>query len=290
MSQFHLAKTVLFSLSLSLATVFAEMPKRIVSVGGAATEIVFALEGGDNVVAVDLSSTYPPEVRALPKVGYIRNISPEGVLSMQPDLVVTTESMGPPAAKAMMKRVEVPVIWLPEPDSVEALDDSLHAVAAKLGNEKAAAEIMEGVNAQITSAQETAATWSKKPRVLFLMQPPSDSRPGMVAGSDTRAQSLIELAGGENAAMGVKTYQPYSKESILETNPDVIIVGINPAHGATPESVEELKTMASLEPVTAFKRGAIYGVPMDDLNFGPRLGEAVTRWNGLIAPPETGNQ
>lgn len=293
MSQYRILRASLLLLGITFSTAFAKEPNRIVSVGGAATEIVFALGAGDRVVAVDLSSVYPPQVRDLPQVGYIRNISPEGVLSLNPDLVVTTESLGPPAAKEMLKRVSVPIVWLPEPDSVQALDKSLKAVAVKLGTEEAAQSaqaIMGEVNSSVDAAKKASASWPKKPRVLFFMQPPTDSRAGMVAGSDTRAQSLIELAGGVNAATNIRTYQPFSKESLIEAKPDVIIVGVNPSHGATPESVEALKTMASLGPVPAFRNGAIYGVPISDLNFGPRLGEAITSWNGLIAPQEAGNQ
>lgn len=290
MSQSHLKKTLLIFISLLCTVAYANEEKRIVTLGGAATEAVFALGAGQQVVAVDLSSTYPPKVRELPQVGYIRNISPEGVLSLEPELVITTESLGPPAAKAMMKRVDVPVLWLPEPDGLEALKTSLESVAERLGRPEAAQAIIAEVEAQIDTAQKRAETWPDAPRVLFLMQPPSASRPGMVAGKNTRAQRLIELAGGKNAIEGVNTYQPISSEAILQSNPDVILVGISPGHGATEASVEALKSLSLLQPVTAFKHEAIYGVPMDDLNFGPRLGEAVKRWNGLIAPPDASKE
>ena len=72
------------SIALTASFLSADAATRIVTVGGAATEIVFALERGDDVVGVDLSSTFPESVRDLPQVGYVRSISAEGVLALEP--------------------------------------------------------------------------------------------------------------------------------------------------------------------------------------------------------------
>ncbi|MGE9296332.1 MAG: heme/hemin ABC transporter substrate-binding protein [Puniceicoccales bacterium] len=261
----------------------AKDDQRIVTVGGAATESVFALGAGDRVVAVDLSSTYPEQVRALPQVGYIRNISPEGILSMKPDLIVTTESLGPPAAKSMMKQLKMPIVWLPEPNSVEALEESLNAVAAKVGGEDKAKEIIAGVNEAVENAQADSATWAKKPSVVFFMEPPGAGSAGMAGGEETRSAELIKLAGGENAVTGFKNFQTMSIESLIEIDPDVIIVGMSAGHGTTPEGLAAFKQLPGVASTNAVKNGAIYGVPLDDLNFGPRLGDAVTRWHGHFA-------
>ena len=257
---------------------------RIISIGGAATEIVFALGKGDEVVAVDLSSTYPPAARQLPQVGYIRQISPEGVLSMKPDLVVTSESLGPPAAKAAMKQVSIPVVWCPEPDSPEALYASLEKVGQALDREAEAAKLTAQIQEQLTDLELATAQWPEAPRVLFFMQPPTPTRAGMVAGSSTRADELVKLAGGENAASDVTRYQPYALESIIAAQPEVILLGTSAGHGAGPKDAEALMGMKQLSEVPAVKNGRVITVPMDDLSFGPRLGEAAARWSQTIAP------
>ncbi|GHB94865.1 heme/hemin ABC transporter substrate-binding protein [Cerasicoccus arenae] len=286
MSQFHL-KGFLTSLTMvaGLATVSAqaESQSRIVTVGGAATEIVFALGAGDQVVAVDLSSTYPAEVHELPSVGYIRNISPEGVLSMRPDLVVTTESLGPPAAKKMLKQMSVPIIWCPEPNTVEALETGLREVGAKLGESARAETIINEVKASIAETQATSENWAKRPTVVFFLAPPSASGAGRAGGKGTRSSELIHLAGGKNAVDDFENFQPMSIESLIQVNPDVIFVGVSDSHGASPQSVEAMKKLPGLAGVTAVRTGAVYGVPMDDLSFGPRLGEAVNRWHAHLA-------
>jgi len=279
MSQFHRFIALLL---ISAASLSAMSEPRIVTVGGAATEIVYALGAGDNVVAVDLSSTYPAEVQELPSVGYIRNISPEGILSMRPDMIVTTESLGPPAAKKMIKEMSLPVVWLPEPNSVEALESGIRTVAAKLGKKEQGEELINNVRAKLAESQSASANWSKRPSAIFFISPPSGSSGGRVGGSGTRAEELITLAGGENG-VDFKDYQSMSLESIIVANPDVIFIGLSNSHGASPQSVEELKQNPALSGVTAVQNGAVYGVPMDDLSFGPRLGEAVARWHGHIA-------
>ena len=69
--------------------------ERIVSAGGSVTEILFALDLGAQIVAVDTSSLYPVEATTLPKIGYYRQLSPEGVLAQKPDILVVTTTRGP---------------------------------------------------------------------------------------------------------------------------------------------------------------------------------------------------
>ena len=89
----------------SLAAIFFASPNhaedpasRVVSIGGAVTEIVYALGEEARLVARDTTSNYPPEATALPDVGYIRRLSPEGVMSVRPDLILSEEGAGPPEA------------------------------------------------------------------------------------------------------------------------------------------------------------------------------------------------
>lgn len=291
MSQSHSLSRIAWSFCLAVFAAAAVSPARsaedlprVVTIGGAATEIVWALGAGDAVVAVDLSSTYPPEVRQLPQVGYVRSISPEGVLSMEPGLVVATGALGPPAARRMMERLEVPTIWLPDPDEVEDFRRSVRAVADELGREEKAEALLEEVEARLAEAAQRASRWSgEEPAVLFLLEPPGASSGGMAAGAGTRAEELIRLAGGRNVVDSFSGFQPISRESLLALDPDVILVARSENHGGSPASIEALRGSESLAGVTAVREDAVHGVPLDDLAFGPRLGEAVLRWNGLFA-------
>jgi len=257
---------------------------RLVTIGGAATEIVFALGAGDSVVAVDASSTYPPEVERLPQVGYVRNIAPEGVLSMEPGLVVATGALGPPAARRMLERVDVPTLWLPDPDSAADLRRSVRRVASRLDREKRGETLLEEVGAQLEKAKKRAGEWTGDgPSALFFLEPPGSSSGGMAGGKGSRAAALIRLSGGRNAARDFSGFQPVSRESLLSMNPDVILVGQSEGHGGSAASIDALRNNEALSGVAAVRNGAVHGVPLDDLAFGPRLGEAALRWNRLLA-------
>ena len=272
------------SCQLALANTYVKADERIVTIGGAATEIVFALGAGSLVVAADLSSIYPPQARELPMVGYVRNISPEGVLSMSPDLVIATGALGPPSARQMLERLDIDIIWLPNLSTPEELLSSIETVSERLALTEAANTLIENVNRGLDQAAKYTKDWTKyAPTVLFLLEPPGKSTPGMGGGLDSKANTLIGLAGGTNAANGFSGFKPVSIESLIAMNPDVILVGQSDRHGGSPESIQAMIASPALSEVSAIKEDAVYAVPLDDLAFGPRLGEVALRWNSLLA-------
>ncbi len=257
---------------------------RIVTIGGAATEIVFALGAGEQVVAVDLSSTYPPEVEALPKIGYVRSISPEGVLSVEPDLIVATGALGPAGARQTIRQFPIDTILLPELKSFPQLADSIVQVAEVLDVRAKGNALTAEIREKIEMATAKSELWGgQRPSVVFILQPPGPSTSGMAGGKSTRAHTIIEMAGGRNAAEAQAGFQPLSNESLLALNPDVIIMGQSPGHGGSQASIQAMLDDPALAALGAVQNKAVHGVPLDDLAFGPRLGEAVLRWNALLA-------
>ena len=87
--------TAYAALSLIPAFGMAEGDKNVLSIGGSVTEIIYALGEGDRVIARDSTSSYPTEVEALPDVGYMRALSPEGVLAVAPSLIISEDGAGP---------------------------------------------------------------------------------------------------------------------------------------------------------------------------------------------------
>lgn len=269
---------------IAIAQPLIENTKRIVTIGGAATEIVFALGAGNSVVAADLSSIYPPQARELPMVGYVRNISPEGVLSMSPNLVIATGALGPPTARQMLERLDIDIIWLPDLSTPEDLTSSIKIVSQRLNKLESAKVLIADVNRGLAQAVANSRNWTKNiPSVLFLLEPPGKSTPGMGGGLDSKANTLIDLAGGKNAANGFAGFKPVSMESLVAMNPDIILVGQSDRHGGSPESIQAMIATPALSEVNAIKEDAVYPVPLDDLAFGPRLGEVALRWNTILA-------
>jgi ABC-type hemin transport system substrate-binding protein len=108
-------------------------PARIVTIGGPVTEAVFALGAGGRVIAVDVTSTYPAAVAALPKVGYQRALSAEGLLALDPELVVASADAGPPATIEALRAAGVRVELLPPADTVVSAADRIRAIGRAIG-------------------------------------------------------------------------------------------------------------------------------------------------------------
>ena len=106
---------------------------RIVVLNGDITEVVFALELGDNIVAVDTSATYPPQALQLPKVGYQRSLSAEGILSMDPTVVLGNENAGPPEVLEQIRSTGVPVVIIERVETIDGAARKIRGVSQALG-------------------------------------------------------------------------------------------------------------------------------------------------------------
>jgi iron complex transport system substrate-binding protein len=194
--------------------------QRVVSVGGALTEIVYALGEAGRLVATDTTSRYPPTAEDLPKVGYQRSLSAEGVLSMRPDLLLAADAAGPPAALDQIRSAGVPVVTVAGEDSPGGVLDKVAGVAAALGREAAGEALsarLRGELDALESLEPLAGT-----RVLFLLNVGLGAP--MVAGHDTSADAIIRLAGAANAMPDHEGYKPISPEGVVLAAPTVVLL------------------------------------------------------------------
>jgi iron complex transport system substrate-binding protein len=259
-----------------------EDASRVATLGGAATEIAYALGAQDQVIAVDDSSFYPPEALAeKPSVGYHRFLAAEPVLAAGPTLILGDDESGPPDVLAQLRDAGVTILLLPDPTSVEAATELIGSVGLALGREEAADEVVDQLEADLAAAAGLVAGAEEAPRVLFYFRPPG--APSMIAGAETAAGAMIELAGGENVYPGFEGYFPMTPEGIVEIAPDVILT--------TDQSLREVGGLEGLraEPGVAETPAAANDriVSMEDLyllGFGPRTGQAIADLARLIHP------
>lgn len=257
-------------------------PSRLITLGGTATEIVFALGAGEYVIATDQSSTYPPAVTQLPQVGYIRSIPAEGVLSLRPNLVIATDTLGPPASRRQLERAGIPLEILHEPQNREETEAAIERIGNLLNRQEQARKLIDELSDKLTRLAEKNASRDMQPKVLFFLRPPGNGKGGTVAGSGNRADAMIRMAGGRNAMASQPNYVSFSVESIIAANPDVILLASMEGHGqADPQF---LLQHPALSDVSAVKKGQVLVVSLDDLNFGPRLAEIATRWANAFYP------
>lgn len=196
---------------------------RIVSIGGAITEILYDLGMDGKIVAVDTTSVYPPAALAeKPNVGYMRALSAEGVLSMSPTLLLVSEAAGPPDATDVLKRSSVPFISVSDETTPAAVSERIRFLGQVVCREEAAARLVASVDAGFADLARLRAGVEAPKRVLFVMSMQS-GRP-LVAGTGTAADAIIALAGAENAAAAMEGYKPISDEAVLEAAPDAVLM------------------------------------------------------------------
>lgn len=279
-------KSISFALTLLLAchTAFAEEIKRIVSADGSLTEIVYALGQEHKLVGVDTTSGFPITARFLPQIGYKRNISAEGVLSLEPQVLIATQDSGPDKILDQIEGAGVEVFKYSAEPSLNAVREKILAVSKLLGKETEGEQLWHKIELDVIVARQNLVNIQDKVKVLFVLSMQSGSP--VVSGADTHAAEIIYLAGGVNAAQGFSGYKPMPVEAIIAAQPDIILMMDRGGdHGA---NIEHLKSHGfNLTPAGKDQRlVTMDGMKM--LGFGPRIADAIRELGHEFYPDSGG--
>jgi iron complex transport system substrate-binding protein len=242
----------------------------IVSIGGPVTEIIFALGQGGRIVGRDTTSVFPQVVHSLPDVGYMRQLSAEGVLSVGPDLIVTRDTAGPPETMNQLRSAAIPVVEIHDGYSEAAVLAAVDTIGAALGVEAAAQDLHAQIKAEFVTLENLVATQDHAPRVLFILSN-QDGRLN-VAGRNTGADGIIALAGAENVvAEAFEGYKIMSNEALMTAAPDVILMLKGRAdHAGRKDDVFALPALAN-SPAALNDRFIL--LETSSLGFGPRTAQ-----------------
>lgn len=249
----------------------AEKTQRIISVGGAATEIVYALGEGGKMVGTDTSSLYPEAATTLPQIGYQRQLSAEGVLSLNPSLVIVLPEAGPPNAIQQIENAGIKVLRVTNESSIDGTKAKIRQIAEALDKKEKGEEIIKTFENEMAEAEKIVAGKTTKPKVVFIY-----SRGGgtaQVGGGNTPADAMIKMSGGTNA-VDFSDYKPLTPEALVAAQPDVILM---PTRGlASLGGIDAVLNLPGVAQTPAGKNRKI--VTIDDmllLGFTPRLGQGV---------------
>ncbi len=255
---------------------------KLVIAGGSLTEIVYDLKEEEKLIAVDVTSNYPLDAKSLPSIGYVRALSTEGLLSLSPSLILGENDMGPPLVLDQLKLVGVDIRIIPEDHSVGGIIDKVNCVSKILGTgsnkkNRLKEKLDENINLLKKSQKKI---FSKDTSVMLILNLQGTSP--IVAGVATSGDGFIKLLGAKNVMDDFEGWKPVSTESILEKNPDFIIVTKRGMSSFTDEKA--FGQHPSLRLTDAAKEQNILAIDgMSMLGFGPRTIEtAVTVSKKLI--------
>lgn len=246
---------------------------RIVSLNGAVTETLAALEVAKNIIAKDVTSTYPQNLKAT-DLGHVRSITAESILALQPTVVFGTTKDVNPNLNEQLKKANIPLVLINQEYTIDGSKKLITEVATKLKKNN-----YQPLLDNISNKMATVKAFDKKPKVLFIYARGAGNL--MVAGSGTPLHSMIELAGAENAAAAVTDFKPLTPEALLTTNPDVILMfdkGLQSLGG-----IDGLLKIEGIATTNAGKNKKVVTMDGQYLSgFGPRVGDAVVELHNKL--------
>lgn len=234
---------------------------RIAVAGGSLAEILYELGEEQRIVAVDRTATYPDAARELPQIGYVRDLSAEGILSLEPTLVLGEHDMGPPEVVAQLESLGVNMLIVPERFDASGVAEKIRCVAAAVGNPAAGEALVASTLAPLEKHAGTEA------RGVVLLGVRGGAP--LAAGSDTSGHGLLTMAGLDNAMHDVDGWKGVSEEAMLLAAPDFIVItqrGLDDAGG-----MQALLAHPALRLTPAAQNRRIIAMDgMAMLGFGPR--------------------
>lgn len=254
---------------------------RLLTVGGSLTEIVYALGEEGRLIGRDMTGTYPPAAAKLVEVGYMRQLSPEGVLSINPSAILMLEGSGPPETIEVLKKASVPVIMVPDGMSHEGVLEKIRIVGKVLGVSEKAEMLVASVDEDIKKSEELAQSVKEPKRVLFILSVQNGRL--QASGTGTAADNVIKMAGGINVIDSFAGYKQMTDEAVDKLAPDLILMMTG--SGDHMARAADILSHPAIVSTPAAKTKSI--VQMDGLyllGFGPRTGKAVRELTEALYP------
>lgn len=249
--------------------------RRIVSINGAVTEIIAALGHENELVGVDVTSTFPESVKNTAKdLGHVRSLSIENIVALKPTMILATEKDMSPELAEKIKNAGIESHIFPQEFSVEGSKKLISDVAGVLKHDDFKS-ITDKIDADLKKVQPI----KKAPKVLFIYARGAGTL--MVAGKNTPVEKAIAIAGGQNAITEFEDFKPLTPESLIKGNPDVILLftsGLESLGG-----VDGLMKIQGIAQTNAGKNKKVIAIDGALLSgFGPRVGEAAAQLNAEL--------
>ncbi|QHJ13819.1 Hemin-binding periplasmic protein HmuT [Paraglaciecola mesophila] len=250
---------------------------RIIASGGSITEVIYALGKAQNIVATDSTSMFPKAAAALPKLGYFRQLSTEGVLRFQPTHLLGAQATGPDTLAGQLAAAGVEVHIFDEQRDLHGLQHMISEIGRLLNAKDEARTLNTHIGQQVTELKSEAQARAQNQQPISALFVMSDSDRGLtVAGGNTVPQALFDDAGLVNVARNLPDYKVMDNESILAANPDIIFVASHRAK--EPNALARLCQHPALKATNAGRNCVISTMESSSaLGLSPRYPDALKR-------------
>ena len=257
---------------------------RIVCLSKHLTEMVFALGKGHDIVAVDLSSTYPDSAKLLKTVGYHRALSPESIISMNPDLVIHSNDIGPENVLPQITEAGLKIKAFGGANTIDSAKLLLKELGKFFGTEAKVDSIIKKMDIDIAKAADSLKARNIKDsiRVMIIHFGLRNNNYFVMSGRNGVGDKMIRLAGCTPALYDGKGSREMSAEAVALANPDIII--------ATDFGFDRMGSMdkfiTSVPGVSLTNAGKNKRVVRfeehDLIYFGPRSGDNIIKLMNLL--------
>lgn len=262
-----------------------ENQQRIVCISKQYSEIIFGLGAQKDIVAVDLSSTYPPEIKKLPTIGYHRALSSETILAMKPTCILHDNNIGPEHVVKQLEELKIPMkVFGKYQSTIEGTDSLIREMGSYFKKEVEADSLCKKINSEMQTALQKTTNYKKKPKVLIIHFGRA-SNVYLVMTKKSTAAKMLEWAGGEMAVKDEKGMKQLSPEIVAAADPDIILL-TDFGYDKLQEG-NEIEKLPGISATKAYKNKHIFRIEEHDLVYlGPRIGENVLLIQKLIHPDE----
>ena len=257
-------------------------PQRIVSTSPSLTETLFFVGAGDTLVGRDDFSVYPDAVLDVPSFGSLfADFPAEAILGMQPDLVLAAQIISPDQVKTM-EDLGLTVYWQSNPQSFDDLYSNIQDIAALVGKTDEVKSAVTGLELRVQAVEDTVATAAEKPVVFYELDATDPNNP-WTAGTGSFIDLVLTSAGAVNAGAVLQgDFAQISVESLIQQNPDYIILGDSDFGGVTPEMVA---ARGGWDTMPAVENGNVFAFNSNLLSLpGPRLVDGLEAVARIIHP------
>ena len=254
---------------------------KIIALGGAITEILYALGMSDAIIGVDVSSTYPEQAKSKPNVGYWRNLNAEAVLALQPNLIISTTEAGPAAVFGQIKKAGIPVLVVDAQYTIANAKAKIRLIAKAVNRVQRGEELVTEMERDLASTELLKAKLKGNPSVLFIYARGQSLM--LTSGKKTPADAILKLAQVKNAVTQFDGVKPLTSEAVVASHPDIILMttgGLKSLGG-----IDGVLKIPGVALTPAGKSRKI--VEIDDLlllGFSTRMGKAIKELMTTLHP------